>query len=69
LEASLKFGFFPFFSADASGGWTHHVQKLDSTGITVTRTIPEGVPAVFGAMVTPVGGFLSSRPERPGRRR
>jgi hypothetical protein len=42
LEASLKFGFFPFFSADASSGWTHHVQKLDSTGITVTRTIPEG---------------------------
>jgi hypothetical protein len=69
VEASFKFGFFPFFGADASGGWTHHVQKLDSTGITVTRTIPEGVPAVFGAMVTPVGGFLSSRPERLGRRR
>lgn len=58
VKSSAAFGFFPFFEAEASGGWTHDFTFSDSGGMTVTSTVPEGVVVVLGASVTPVNGFL-----------
>jgi hypothetical protein len=58
VKASAEFGFFPFFEAEASGGWTHHFEFHDSGGFTVTSTVPEGVPVILGAIVTPVSSIF-----------
>lgn len=58
VKASAEVGFFPFFEAEASGGWSHQFSFDDSGGMTVTSTVPEGVSVVLGAIVTPIADIL-----------
>lgn len=58
VKASAAFGFFPFFEAEASGGWTHKFSFNDSGGMTVTSSVPEGVSIVLGAIVTSIADIL-----------
>jgi hypothetical protein len=57
VSASAKLGFFPFFSAEASGGWHHEFKFDDAGGMTVTSTVPESATVVLGAIVTPAASI------------
>ena len=53
IEASAKLGFFPFFEAEAKGGWTHDVEFHDSGAMTVSSSVPANQTVVLGAIITP----------------
>jgi hypothetical protein len=53
IKASLSVGFFPFFQAEAKGGWTHNVEFHDSGAMTVTSSVPSSQTVVLGAIITP----------------
>lgn len=60
VKTAAEGGFWPFFEAEGSGGWTHNV-NFDSQGImTVDSTCPAGNPQILGVIVTPIGGLLLS---------
>jgi|GEM_PF-753806 len=58
FQAAVSGGFFPFFEASASGGWTHKTTFDNNGAVTVTSTSALGNPIVLGASVTPIGGVL-----------
>jgi hypothetical protein len=60
VKTATQFGFFPFFEAEASGGWSHDFEFSDSGAMTVTSTVPEGVFVVLGALVTPIASSFGS---------
>lgn len=60
VKSAVEGGFWPFFEAEASGGWSH-TATFDSNGImTVSSTCPTGNPQILGVIVTPIGGLLLS---------
>ncbi len=54
VEASLKVGFWPFFSAQGEGGWNHAVENQDGQNLTIHSTCPQGNPNVLGVLVDPI---------------
>ena len=54
LSASLKGGYWPFFSAEGSGGWSHQVSKSDNGKLVITSNQPEGNYTILGALVSPI---------------
>lgn len=58
IKANAEVGFWPFFEASASGGWTNDVEFDDSGTITVSSSSPTGNPQVLGAIVTPIASVL-----------
>jgi len=65
IKAQAQAGFFPFFCAEASGGFSSNVTFDGSGTMTVTGSSPAGNPVVLGAVVSPasalLGGTLASR--------
>lgn len=54
IKAGASVGYWPFFSADGSGG-TKNVAKFDENGVmTVKISNPEGNPQVIGVIVSPL---------------
>jgi hypothetical protein len=60
VKASLEVGFFPFFGAEASGGWSHVIKQMDSAGLVIDSTVPEGVFVILGAIVTPIASVTQN---------
>lgn len=60
IQAQAKTGFWPFFSIEASGGYSSSVSFNSSGQMSSTITSPAGNPAVFGVNVTPVAAYLGS---------
>ncbi|MGI4734862.1 MAG: hypothetical protein ACRYG7_06730 [Janthinobacterium lividum] len=58
FQAAVSGGFFPFFEASASGGWSHQATFSSSGAVTITSKSMLGNPIVLGASVTPIGGVL-----------
>ena len=60
IKAQAKVGFFPFFAASASGGWSNDVEFDQFGEITMTSSSPVGNPQVIGAIVTPISATLAA---------
>jgi hypothetical protein len=58
ISAAAKAGCFPFFEADAQGGWRHLPSFGQEGRLTVTSSVPPGNPVVLGAIVAPIGQSL-----------
>ena len=58
VKTAAEGGFWPFFEAEGSGGWTH-TATFDSEGImTVNSTCALGNPQILGVIVTPIAGVM-----------
>ena len=61
FQAAASVGYWPFFKASGSGGWSHDV-NFDSNGnVTVKSTCPTGNPNILGVIVTPISLAFSSQ--------
>jgi hypothetical protein len=58
FKTAAKAGFWPFFKASASGGWSNDQKFSDQGALTSTSSSPIGNPVIFGATVTPIGDIL-----------
>ncbi len=58
FEAAASGGFFPFFEAEASHGWSTHTTFNDAGNATMTTESPKGNPQVLGVIVTPISEIL-----------
>ncbi len=54
FSAAVSGGFWPFFSASASGGWSHETHFNDDGTFSITSESPTGNPTVLGVMVSPI---------------
>ena len=59
FEAAASGGFWPFFQASASGGWSSSTSLNDSGQITVTSKSPAGNPQVLGILQTPAPDYIT----------
>ncbi len=60
IKAQAQVGFWPFFSATASGGYTNAVSFNSAGQMSSTISSPAGNPAVFGVNVTPVADYVGA---------
>lgn len=58
IQAAASISFWPFFSANASGGRDKEVTFNASGNMTVTTSVPLGNPAIFGVNVLPISTVL-----------
>jgi len=58
IKAEASTSFWPFFSANASGGHSTDITFNASGEMTVTTTVPLGNPAIFGVNVLPISKVL-----------
>lgn len=58
FQAAAEAGFWPFFAASASGGWSNDTSFDASGNVTVKSSSPLGNPNILGTIVTPIGGVL-----------
>ncbi len=58
ITAAASGGYWPFFSASASGGNTTKVTFSDSGEMTATYTSPAGNPQLLGVLVTETSDFI-----------
>lgn len=58
ITAQASGGFWPFFRASASGGYTNDVRFDDSGRMTASSTSPAGSPLILGASVLPIKDIL-----------
>jgi len=61
ITAAVSGGVFPFFAADASGGWDNQASFGDKGGITITSICPKGNPNILGVLVTPIQQTLGGQ--------
>jgi hypothetical protein len=54
FQAQAKVGFWPFFEASASGGWSNNFSFDDQGRLTYTASSPVGNPVILGAIVSPI---------------
>ena len=54
-------GFWPFFEASSSGGWSSTATFSDSGEATVTITSPAGNPQILGCIVTPISSIVANQ--------
>jgi hypothetical protein len=67
IRTHAEAGFFPFFSAETSGGYTSSLSFNSGGTMTVTAASPAGNPVVLGAVVSPAGALLGSSRGGPSR--
>lgn len=58
FQAAAEAGFWPFFSASASGGWSNSSSFDASGNVTVKSSSALGNPTVLGAIVTPISAVM-----------
>lgn len=58
FKAAAKAGYWPFFQAEGSGGWSSSSTFDDQGNFTVSSKLPAGNPNVLGVTVTPVASYL-----------
>jgi hypothetical protein len=56
FQQATSGGFWPFFSAGGSSGWSSSASFDTSGAVTVTITSPAGNPQILGCIVTPIAG-------------
>lgn len=61
IEAHASAGFWPFFSAHASGGADKEVTFTSDGKMTVTSGLPAGNPVVFGLNVMPAAAYIGAQ--------
>jgi hypothetical protein len=54
FKAAMAGGVFPFFEAEASGGWSNDASFDDQGNVTVTSSCPAGNPQILGVLVSPI---------------
>jgi hypothetical protein len=54
FKAAVAGGVFPFFEAEASGGWSNNASFDDRGNMTVTSSCPAGNPQILGVLVSPI---------------
>lgn len=59
FQSAIAAGFWPFFEAEGSGGWTNSTSFDDQGNITVTSSSPEGNPQILGVLVSPISKIFS----------
>lgn len=68
VKAAFEVGFFPFFGAEGSGGWSTSTTFSDEGIMTVTSTCPQGNPQVLGILQSPVSSYVSEQALRAAMR-
>lgn len=63
FKAEAKLGFWPFFRADGSGGWTHNYDFGDRGEISVTMESSPGNPYILGIDQAPINEYLKQLTE------
>ncbi|ECF1925573.1 hypothetical protein E1L25_27005 [Salmonella enterica subsp. enterica serovar Newport] len=59
INAQTKGGVWPFFSVNASGGYSSKVSFNDQGRMTVRTSCPVGNPAIFGANVRNISAYIT----------
>lgn len=65
ISAKAEVGFWPFFEASASGGWSNEIEFDDAGTMSMSSSSPQGNPQVLGAIVTPIAQAVAD-PQRSG---
>jgi hypothetical protein len=58
VKSAAEAGFWPFFEAEGSGGWTNNASFDESGFMTITSICPAGNPNILGVIVTPIAGAM-----------
>ena len=61
IQTAAEAGCWPFFEANASGGFQSNATFNSAGQMTITSSMPAGNPTVLGAIVTPVNAVMMSR--------
>lgn len=54
FQAQSTHGFWPFYEASASGGWSNSFSFSDQGNLSYTASSPVGNPVILGVLVTPI---------------
>lgn len=54
FSVAISGGFWPFFKANASGGWSHSTSFDDNGNFAVTSVCSAGNPQILGVLVSPI---------------
>jgi hypothetical protein len=60
FETAIEAGFFPFFEANGSGGWSHQTTFNDNGSFKVTSSCVQGNPVVMGVLVSDVANIFGA---------
>jgi len=58
FSATVKAGYWPFFSVDGEGGWSHDTSYNDDGSFTITTSCQTGNPNVLGLLVTSIDSVI-----------
>lgn len=58
FKAAAAGGFFPFFEAEGSGGWSHDINFDDQGNLSVNSTCPAGNPQILGVLVSRISDLF-----------
>ena len=67
FESAVAAGFFPFFEAEGSGGWSHTTTFNDNGSFSIESSCPQGNPQVIGVLVSDIAGIFSVASVPAGR--
>ncbi len=59
FKTAIAGGFFPFFEAEGSGGWTHTTTFNDNGSFSISSTCPQGNPQILGVLVSDIASIFS----------
>ena len=59
FKTAIEGGFWPFFEASGSGGWTSSTSFNDDGSFSVTSKCVQGNPQILGVIVTPIGSVFA----------
>jgi hypothetical protein len=60
FSAAIEAGFFPFFEANGSGGWSHTTTFNDNGSFKVSSSCAKGNPVVIGVLVSDVANIFGA---------
>jgi hypothetical protein len=60
FQSAIEGGFFPFFEASGSGGWTHSTTFDDNGNFSITSKCAQGNPQVLGVLVSNISDTFST---------
>jgi hypothetical protein len=58
FKTAAEGGFFPFFEAEGSGGWTHDVTFDSNSGLTIKSDCDVNNPNILGVIVSSIGEVI-----------
>jgi hypothetical protein len=67
FTAAAAAGFFPFFEAEGSGGWSHTTTFNDNGSFSIASECPQGNPQVIGVLVSDIASIFSVATVPAGR--